>query len=180
MVTIIFEAHGTTYDNENKVSSGHANAKLSPLGRKQAKQLGERYQDKHLDVIFCSDLSRSYETGEIAFGKRNVPVIKDRRLRECSYGDFTQYPSEKVKSLKKKYIKIPFPNGESYEQTAKRMKRFLQDLLKNYDGKTIMIIGHRATQYGLEHWVKRLSLEKVVTALWKWQPGWIYYLKQSL
>lgn len=69
----------------------------------QAKELEECYQDKHLDVIFCSDISLFHETGEIAFGKRNIPVIRDRRLHECSYGDFTQYPSKKVKSLKKKY-----------------------------------------------------------------------------
>ena len=37
------------------------------------------------------------------------------------------------------------------------MKSFLEELLKNYDGKKVMIIGHRATQYGLEHWIKGLS-----------------------
>lgn len=178
MVKIIFESHGTTFDNENEISSGHADAKLSPLGRKQAKELGERYKNKHLEAIFCSDLSRSYETGKIAFDKTDIPIIKDKRLRECDYGDFTQHPSEEVKQFKKKYIKTPFPNGESYEQTAKRMKDFLRDLLLNYDGKTVMIIGHRATQYGLEHWIKGLPLEEIVTAPWQWQPGWMYHLKK--
>lgn len=178
MVTIIFESHGTTYDNENGVSSGYADAKLSPPGRKQAKELGERYRDKYLDAIFCSDLSRSYETGEIAFGQKNIPIIKDKRLRECDYGDFTRYPSEEVELLKKKYIRIPFPNGESYEQTSERIKSFLKDLLKNYDSKTVMIIGHRATQYGLERWIKGVFLEEVIAAPWKWQPGWVYYLKK--
>lgn len=31
-------------------------------------------------------------------------------------------------------------------------------------------------QYGLEHWIKGLPLKKVVTASWKWQPGWFYFL----
>lgn len=178
MVKIFFESHGTTYDNENDVSSGHADTKLSPLGKSQAKELGERYKDKHLDAIFCSDLSRSYETGEIAFGEKGIPIIKDKRLRECDYGDFTQHPSKEVKALKKKYIKTPFPNGESYEQTAERMKDFLTNLLLNYDGKTVMIIGHRATQYGLEHWIRGIRLEKIVIAPWQWQPGWTYQLKK--
>lgn len=41
-----------------------------------------------------------------------------------------------------------------------------------------MVIGHRATQYGLEHWVKGVTVKEAVTALWKWQPGWTYELKE--
>lgn len=57
------------------------------------------------------------------------------------------------------------------------MKDFLNDLIKKYDGKKILIIGHRATQYGLEHWIKEIPLKKVIPAPWKWQPGWIYKLE---
>lgn len=74
------------------------------------------------------------------------PIIKDARLRECDYGDLTQHPSE------------------------------LDDLKKNYDGKKVMIIGHRATQYGLEHWIQGKSLIDLVGAKFKWQPGWEYEL----
>ena len=56
------------------------------------------------------------------------------------------------------------------------MKSFLQDLLRDYDNKRVMIIGSRATQYGLEHWIKGVPLEQVVTAPWRWQPGWEYNL----
>ena len=178
MVTIIFESHSTTFDNEKEIASGYADAKLSPLGKKQAKQLGERHKNEHFDVIFCSDLSRSYETGEIAFEGKNVPIIKDKRLRECDYGDFTRDSSEKIKNSRKDYINIPFPNGESYIQTSQRMKSFLWDLLKDYNDKKVMIIGHRATQYGLEHWIESLPLKEVVMAPWKWQPGWTYKLNK--
>ena len=176
MVTIIFESHSTTFDNEAYRSSGHNDVALSSTGVSQAKELGERYKDKKFDAIFCSDLQRSFKTAEIAFGE-NFPITKDKRLRECDYGDLTQHPSSEVDPQKVKYISKPFPNGESYEQTAKRMKSFLEDLLKNYDNKTVMIIGHRATQYGLEHWIKGLSLEKIISTSWKWQPGWTYELR---
>lgn len=176
MVRIIFESHSTTFDNEADLSSGHNDVALSPLGEKQAKELGERRKNEEFDAIFCSDLQRSFKTAEIAFGDK-FPIIKDARLRECDYGDLTQHPSPEVAPEKLKRIKAPFPNGESYEQTSKRMKDFLEDLLKNYDGKTVMIIGHRATQYGLEHWIKGLSLEEIITTKWSWKPGWIYYLE---
>jgi len=179
MTTIIFESHSTTFDNENHLSSGWFNAELSVLGKNQAKELGERYKNKKFDAIFCSDLQRSYKTAEIAFEDRNFKIIKDKRLRECDYGDFIKYPNEKVETEKEKRIAEPFPNGESYEQTAERMKSFLEDLLKNYDDKKVMIIGHRATQYGLEHWINGLPLKKIVIGPWKWQPGWEYKLESK-
>ncbi len=168
MVTIIFESHSTTLDNEKHLASGHFDVELSPLGKKQAKELGQRYEKDSFDAIFCSDLQRSYKTAEIAFGNK-FPIIKDKRLRECDYGDLTRHPCSEVDPLKVKHIKGPFPNGESYEQTSKRMKEFLDDLKKEYDGKKAMIIGHRATQYGLEHWIKGVSIKDAVFASWKWQ-----------
>lgn len=176
MVEIIFESHGTTHDNETHLSSGHFDVALSPLGIQQSKEMGERYANEHFDAIFCSDLQRSFKSAEIAFGN-TFPIIKDARLRECDYGDLTQHPSSEVDTEKPKRIHEPFPNGESYEQTSLRMKEFLSDLLKNYDGKRVMIIGHRATQYGLEHLIKKIPLEEVIPAPWKWQPGWEYNLE---
>lgn len=173
MVNIIFEAHATSLDNEKHLSSGWNDVEFSPLGIEQARDLGERIKDEKFDAIFCSDLQRSYKTAEIAFGER-FPIVKDPRLRECNYGDLTQHPSEEVDKEKPKRIKTPFPNGESYEQTSERMKSFLKDLLKNYNGKKVMIIGHRATQYGLEHWIKGVSLWEVISTPWHWQPGWEY------
>src|SRR5581483_11706969 len=175
MLTIIFESHGTTFDNENHVSSGHNDVSLSPLGEQQARELGARYQSDHFDGIFCSDLQRSYRTAELAFDGK-YPIIQDARLRECDYGELTQHPSAEVDPLKATHITEPFPKGESYEQTAVRMGEFLKDVQKKYDGKKIMVIGHRATQYGLEHWIKGVPIKDAVTAPWQWQPGWTYKL----
>ncbi len=175
MVTIVFEAHGTTFDNETHKSSGHFDVELSPLGVQQSKEMGERYKDETFDAIFCSDLQRSYKSAEIAF-RDKYPIIKDAKLRECDYGDLTQHDSEEVDAEKSKTISEPFPNGESYEQCASRMKEFLDDLRQNYNGKKVMIIGHRATQYGLEHWINGKSLEELVSTKFVWQPGWTYQL----
>lgn len=175
MLTIIFEAHGTTFDNEAHLSSGWNDVALSPLGEKQSKEMSERYKDEHFDAVFVSDLQRAVRSAEIGFGNK-WPIIKDARLRECNYGDFTQKPSEEVDVQKPLKITEPFPNGESYTQTTARMKLFLDDLKKNYDGKRVMIIGHRATQYGLENLINKVPLEKLTTTHFKWQPGWKYKL----
>ena len=41
-VEIVFETHSTTTDNERWVASGWLDGQLSPLGHRQAKELGER------------------------------------------------------------------------------------------------------------------------------------------
>ena len=176
MVTIVFESHATSFDNENHVVSGWNDVELSPLGVQQAKDLGKRRENEKFVAIFCSDLQRSYKTAIIAFGNKS-PIIQDFRLRECDYVDLTQRPSSLIDNEKLNRITNPFPNGESYTQASERIKEFLEDLIKNHEGKKVMIIGHKATQYGLEHWIKKESLEKVIAAHWKWQPGWTYELR---
>lgn len=177
MTTILFEAHATSLDNESHKSSGHFDVELSKLGISQAKELGERYANDHFDAIFCSDLQRSYKTAELAFNGR-YKIIRDPRLRECDYGDYTRRSSDEVDAEKANRISQTFPNGESYEQAADRMRSFLEYLLDQYKNKRIMIIGHRATQYGLEHWINGVSLEEVISTPWKWQPGWTYELSE--
>ena len=177
MVTIVFESHATTFDNEQHLASGHNDVDLSPVGISQAKELGQRYQNDQFGAIFCSDLQRSYKTAAIAF-KDKFTIIQDARLRECDYGELTQHPEEEVKALKVAHLNHPFPQGESYEQTSKRMKGFLTDLLKNYADQRVMVIGHRATQYGLEHWILGKTLHECVTDKWNWQPGWKYNLQK--
>lgn len=176
MVTIIFETHSTTIDNEAKLAAGWYDVPLSELGEQQAKQLGERRVSDHFDAIFCSDLQRSYKTAELAFGDK-FPIMQDARLRECNYGRLNRTAKAEVEAMRKQALTTPFPEGESYQDTSKRMKAFLQDLLRDYDGKTVLIIGHRATQYGLDQWIKGMGLEEAVLAPWQWQPGWSYELQ---
>jgi len=180
MVTIIFESHATSLDNEAGLSSGCFDVELSELGKAQAGELGERYKDNSgLAAVFCSDLKRSYNTAEIAFRSSGISIIKDKRLRECDYGDLTRRPTEEVFGPHRgEYVTKPFPNGQSYEQTTQLIKGFLAEALEKYNGNKIMIVGSRATQYGLENLINKVPLKEAVTAPWQWQPGWTYNLEK--
>lgn len=173
MIKIYFESHSTTYDNEQKIASGWFDVGLSKLGKAQATELGDRYISKKLSAIFCSDLKRSYQTAEIAFGNR-IPIYIDKLLRECDYGDLTRHSMKKIESLKSVTINKPFDNGESYHIATARIEKFLNKLDPSFEGKNILIIGHRATQFGLEITINNVPIESAVLAPWKWQPGWEY------
>lgn len=176
MTEIIFVTHSTSLDNERRLASGHADTSLSALGRQQAAALGARYRDTCLAAVVCSDLQRSYCTAEIAFAQRDIPIIRDARLRECDYGELTRASAAVVERERPHRITVPFPGGESYVQAAARVRSLLADMPGRYSGQRIMLVGHRATQHALEHWLNGVPLAAAVVAPFQWQPGWTYRL----
>ena len=72
-------------------------------------------------------------------------------------------------------------NGESYEMVKERISIFLNDLKKNYDGKSVAIVGHKAPQLALDVLLKGDTWEEAFKNDWRkkkaWQPGWEYELK---
>jgi broad specificity phosphatase PhoE len=178
MLTLFYSPHMTSVDNEAGRASGHADVPLSVLGRQLAQELGQHYATEALDAVFCSDLQRASTTAQIAFSGRNLPLIPDARLREYDYGALTHYPTAQVEEEFPLRITEPFPNGESLLLVVQRVGAFLRDVLHEYDGKTIVVIGHRATRYGLEYWCGDVSLEEIVRTPWQWReiPIWRYEL----
>ena len=170
---IYFAAHATTTDNEEGIASGWKNVELSELGKKQAKEMREHFKDIKIDLIYCSDLKRAVDTVKIAFGD-TIPVKTDKRLRELNYGDFNGQPKEKVEGMKIICIKEPFPNGESYNQALDRTDEFYEELKEKHSDKTVLIVGHRATQYGLESLINHRTIEELISEKFKWQPHWEY------
>jgi hypothetical protein len=56
----------------------------------------------------------------------------------------------------------------------------LGDLIKNYDGKHIAIVGHKAPQLALDVLLKGMAWEEAFETDWRktksWQAGWEYNL----
>lgn len=171
---IYFAAHATTKDNEVKIASGWNDVELSELGNEQAKKLGETFRNIKLDLICCSDLKRAIDTVKIAFGNK-YPIIADYRLRELNYGDFNGKSSVIVEPMKMQHIKDPFPNGESYEQAVTRVQNFYNELKVKNPDKTVLVIGHRVTQYGVDMLIGK-TLDELLGTPFTWQPYWEYEL----
>ena len=175
-IKIIYFVHGTTTDNASKLCSGWSDAKLNDLGIEQAKNLGRvsRERKDNFDIIFTSDLTRTIDSSNIAFS--NYEKVRDKRLRECNYGDL----DGKHKSLViyEEHINIPFPNGESLLDVENRIREFINYLKDNYDGKTVGIVAHRAPQLALDVILKGMTWEEAIECDWRkngdWQPGWEY------
>jgi broad specificity phosphatase PhoE len=179
-IKIIYFVHGTTKDNEIGVSSGWSDVELSDLGIKQSIELKEKIDINKFDVVFCSDLKRAVTSANLTF-KDVVPIKIDKRLRECNYGDYNAKSSSIVDSLLENSIIQKMPNGESYEEVKLRINDFLKDLKKNYDGKNVAIVAHKAPQFALDVILKNKSWEEAFKEDWRktksWQPGWEYIVE---
>ncbi len=174
MRVLIYESHSTSEDNEKKIASGHLDPPLSETGKQQATALGNRYLRNPPDIIFCSDLKRSYETAQIAFP--HVLRIQTPLLREWDYGIYNGKSVEEVEHLKSLHIQHPFPKGENLKSATARILNFLDEQLEKSPYQRIMIIAHRSAFYALEHRYHRQSLESIVNTPWVWREGWIYNL----
>lgn len=175
-VRIVFETHSTSVDNEQGVATGWLDGQLSETGRAQARELGERRRDEAVDAVFTSDLGRAVETAEVAFGESVIPIHREPRLRECNYGALNGMLVARLDVERPQRIDRPFPEGESYRQVVERVDGFLGDLAEGRDGKQVVLIGHSATGWALEHLLEGTPLEELVVAPFEWRPGWEYLL----
>jgi broad specificity phosphatase PhoE len=176
-VEIAAIGHARTLDNERGVASGHNDIDLSEAGVREAEARAVECASWPVNAVFCSDLRRAYRTAEVAFGHRDVPIIRDPRLREADYGALTQRPHHEV--VHADHISAPFPGGESYEQVMARMRGFFEDLLARHRGQHVVVIVHRATLYGLEYWANGLSLADAINQ-WQRRASYAYSLSSLM
>ncbi|MBQ3494979.1 MAG: histidine phosphatase family protein [Clostridia bacterium] len=175
-VKILYYVHSTTVDNENKRASGWNETLLSEKGLSQAQDLAKIVKNENIDAIFCSDLIRAVESAKIVFKDLGKEIQKDERLRECNYGELNGKDSKLIEYTE--HIENPFPNGESLTTVEKRVKILLDEIKEKYQGKTVAIMAHRATQLAIEVLTQGKSWEEAIATDWRntkdWKPGWEY------
>ncbi|SNY54358.1 histidine phosphatase family protein [Paractinoplanes atraurantiacus] len=174
---IVFETHSWSEDNDRGLATGWLPGRLSPRGRSLAAELGARRGDDGIAAVFTSDLRRAVETAEIAFAGSPIPILHDWRLRECDYGSLNGTPAADLH--KQNHIDVPFPGGESWRQAVERAGRFLTDVPTRWNNTRILVIGHVATRWALDHLLDGIPLEKLATTDFNWREGWEYRLQQE-
>ena len=175
-VELVFETHSITVDNELGIATGWLPGQLSDQGRALAKRLGDRRKGDGIAAVFSSDLARATETVSIAFDGSGIPVLLDWRLRECDYGERNGMRTAELHADRREHLDRPYPGGESWRQAVGRVGRFLGDLPLRWDGQRVLVIGHVATRWGLDHFIDGVPLEDLLDQDFAWQEGWQYRL----
>jgi broad specificity phosphatase PhoE/GNAT superfamily N-acetyltransferase len=175
-VSLVYETHSTTTDNEAGRCTGWQPGQLSAAGVENACELGRRRRDDGIDLVVSSDLQRAVQTVDVAFAGSTVPRRTDPRLRECDFGERTGAPVEVMHAQRRARVDSPFPGGQSYRQVADGVADLLAELRRDHDGERVLLVGHAATRYALDHLLTGRPLEAAASAPFGWREGWEYVL----
>lgn len=150
MTKLILIRHGRTLWNSSGKFQGQSDIELSQEGISQAEKLAENFPVTHIDRVYSSNLKRAYITGEIIAKKFNVPIIKDKRLCEVSFGSWEgltydeihkKWPNE-IETMFSTPDVLTMPEGESFAQVQKRGVEALLDIVNKHPDETIAITAH--------------------------------------
>lgn len=172
---VVFETHSTTEDNERGTATGWLPGRLSASGREQASAMGDRTSGSNRGGVHVG-LDRAVETVSIACADSTVPVLHDWRLRECDYGDRNGMAVAELYQGRE-HLDVPYPGGESWRQAVARVGRFLDNLPSRWAGARVLVVGHTATRWALDHILTGVPLDDLLDAPFDWQPGWEYLLE---
>lgn len=122
---------------------------LTQKGIDEADSARDTLEEKNITRIFSSDLERCKETTEILNKNIKVPVMFSELLREQNCGDWegrknSEIFTEEIKEKVNNEIEVVPNGGESLKDVEKRIIKFLNNLLNEYDNKNILVITHAA------------------------------------
>ena len=155
--TIIYLIRHAETVNENgirntKEDSQMINEKeiLSVYGEEQSKRLSEHDELKNIDTIWSSSYTRAKATAKYIATSNNLPINLDSNLNERKLGNLKELGEflrdKKTRDPSQEQLldtKFRTSDGESAEETMRRMNIFFDRILKEYEGKKIAVVSHR-------------------------------------
>lgn len=169
MNTIVyFIRHADTIDEKGirntKETSQMINEKeiLSIKGEEDSKRLSKNEELKNIDTIWCSSYVRAKQTAKYIAEENNLQINLDDRLNERKLGNLEEIAifmkDKKTRDPSQEqllYPKFKTSDGESAEDTNKRMTEFLNECLNENKGKKIVIVSHGGSiKFLLLNWCK--------------------------
>jgi len=154
MVTALREVwlvrHGETRANAAQVIQGQADEPLSDEGERQATLLGQWLAQEgraSIDAAVTSPLSRAHRTAELATSGLGLPLRKDPRLMERSFGVWEGRRAEEVyaeqDASQGDAFDVKPPEGESTLEMATRVWGCFDEWVSRDDvGERLLLVTH--------------------------------------
>ena len=113
------------------------------------KKLSENNELQNLDTIWCSNYTRAKQTAKYIAGANKIQYNIDERLGKRKLGnieDLAKFMADK-ETRDPSREQLAFPDfktrdGESANETNKRMTNFIDFILKEYEGNKVAIVSH--------------------------------------
>lgn len=119
-----------------QIMQGQTQGCLTEHGRQQAAEVRDQMRQLAVDAVVASDLRRSIQTATIIAEPHGLPVVSTPLLRERDWGSFT---GRYIPDLKDEV----WPDDiETLDCLLQRAQRFLEYIVTNYKGQTVVAVGH--------------------------------------
>jgi len=149
----IFRHGQSSYNLAGRTQGQTNDSVLTELGQQQAVQVGQRLQDKHIELILCSPLVRARQTAELANRSLNVPIIYDDRFIEVNVGEieglhYTEIMEkygekyQQWRSSDQQFENLRFNGGESKKEVRQRVFAGLQEYAEQSPYSVIAVSSH--------------------------------------
>ncbi len=153
---LILVRHGETEWNTQSRMQGHRDIALSPRGVAQADAVARHLTRARagafpdIATVFASDLSRARATAAPIAARAGVSLRIDPRLRERGFGLFegstyaeahATWP-EIYATWQRREPDYAVPGGESYLQVRARTLAAIEDIARDFAGKTAVVVTH--------------------------------------
>ena len=156
MNTIVYLVRHADTINENGIRNTNETSQminekeiLSIKGEEDSKSLSYNKELENIDIIWCSSYTRAKQTAKYIANKNNLEINLDYRLSERKLGNLDEIAvfmsDKKTRDPSQEqllYPKFKTSDGESAEETNKRMTNFLDEMLDKYKEKRIAIVSH--------------------------------------
>jgi broad specificity phosphatase PhoE len=152
MTEIWLVRHGQTDWNIEGRWQGHADIPLNPTGLEQARSLAAQLSGsgQAFQAIYSSDLKRAYQTAQEIGKSLELPVHKDRRLREISKGDWegllvsqvSVLSNEATRQRREDPLYSRAPGGESLAEVAGRLSKAADEIANAHPVGPVLVVTH--------------------------------------
>ncbi|MCW1027870.1 histidine phosphatase family protein [Streptococcus anginosus] len=165
-MNILFVRHGKDSDQHR---GGWSQLDLLPEGKREAEALADylaqHKEDYHFTKIITSDLKRAETTVTILAETIQLPLEKERDLRETNNGDLAgMLNSEADQKFPRLYFRSlamdeHYPNGESPREFYQRIKTWFELFLKeNHNSdETQIVVTHGGVINIIYHLVNQIE-----------------------
>lgn len=154
-----FLRHGQSQANADQVRAGQSDSPLTAQGSREAIDEGERLRREGLvfDVIISSPLVRAYETALAvadALGYARDAIVIDARLMERDFGELAGRPI----GLHPEAMQSGAMGVESDHALRLRSQAVIDDVVRQYQGRTILLVSHNGVGKMMQSLLRNTSL----------------------
>lgn len=115
---------------------------LSVSGEKKAEALSKHSELQNIDAIYCSNYVRALETAKYIALENNTIINVDDRLNERKIGQLGDLEWKEFNRLQTKDFDFKLVDGESLNQTKKRIVDAMKNILMFETGNRVVVVGH--------------------------------------